>query len=181
MRFHPKTKPLSLTIISANDESNFETITEIKWNLYRVKEWEMMLAIMKKKNGKNDDELKRFRKRYDDLRNVENFLVINLKKSLTLQDLTNPSSFQKKRKGIVEHELEQFIDGLYCNRALHEGVSFRDKIKALSVRIPKSPRLVKHLDELIKKREDMHFFLNKKAILESIGMEVEEKLKKEIL
>ncbi|GKB37218.1 retrovirus-related pol polyprotein from transposon TNT 1-94 [Tanacetum coccineum] len=107
--------------------------------------------------------------------------VIDLKKSLTLQDLTKPSSFQKKRKGIVEHELEQFIDGLYCNRALHEGVSFRDKIKALSVRIPESPRLVKRLDELIKKREDMHFFLNKKAILESIGMEVEEKLKKEIL
>lgn len=68
IRIIPNTKPLKVTIVRDNADSNFEDITEFKWNLFGYKKKEMMLGILNKKKWANATELtKTLRRQFDEI------------------------------------------------------------------------------------------------------------------
>ena len=127
MIIHPykKNEPIEVTI--ERGPRVHENYKPFRPSDFGIKEWDMMVPILKKKKSKCVPELlSTLSNKYKELERVAKSLGINHQEALASQGLAIPKPAQvtgKKRKAVA-FEPEAFIAGLHCNRALPLGVTF---------------------------------------------------------
>ena len=126
--FHPykKNEPISVTL--ERGPRVHEKYSPFKPSEFGLKEWDMMVAILKKKKKSKSalDLLSSLSSKYKELEKVAQSLGINHQDALQSQGLAipKPSKITGKKRKAVEFEPETFIAGLHCNRTFPEGVKF---------------------------------------------------------
>ena len=124
---HPykKNEPIAVTI--ARGPRVHERYSPFRPSDFGIKEWDMMVPILRKKKNKCvPDLLQTFTNKYKELEKVAKSLGIDHQQALESQGLAIPkqtATIGKKRKAI-EQEPEDFIAALHCNRAPPAGVKF---------------------------------------------------------
>ncbi|GKD75386.1 hypothetical protein Tco_1333668 [Tanacetum coccineum] len=92
-------------------------------------------------------------------------------------------SLPKKKRNAIELEPKTYITGPHCNRALPEGVKFKEnkaieepnyKMMALPDKSPANKKYVKLMDKMIQEGPDKHILLAKTSKLELIWIKPEE-------
>ncbi|GKD25632.1 hypothetical protein Tco_1231846 [Tanacetum coccineum] len=116
---------------------------------------------------------------YAKLKEVANNLNLDDTISLSLQD---PSLSRTKKRKAMELEPETYIDDLYCNMVLPEGVKFKEnkateepnyKMMALPNKSPANVKCFELMDKIIQERPGKHILLTKQAKLELMGIKPE--------
>ncbi|GKA17564.1 hypothetical protein Tco_0697401 [Tanacetum coccineum] len=120
---------------------------------------------------------------YAKLKEVANNLNLDDTISLSLQD---PSLSRTKKRKAMELEPKTYIDDLYCNMVLPEGVKFKEnkatkepefeliyKMMALPGKSPANVKFFELMDNIIQERHDKHILLTKQAKLELMGIKPE--------
>ncbi|PWA67562.1 hypothetical protein CTI12_AA314620 [Artemisia annua] len=122
---YKKNEPIGVTI--ERGPRVHERYAPFRPSDFGIKEWDMMLPILKKKKNKCvPDLLQTLTNKYKELEKVAKSLGINHQEAIESQGLAIPKQAQtigRKRKAVGQ-EPEDFIAALHCNRAPPAGVKF---------------------------------------------------------
>ncbi|GJW27694.1 hypothetical protein Tco_0044569 [Tanacetum coccineum] len=126
INIHANTKPVNVTVYMNNDIRDFELHKEFTFGNFRISEWDEICAILKTKENKVvPDLLRSLSNMHAKLKKVAHSL--NLDSSIPLP-LQNPLLSKQKKRKAIKLELETYRVGIYYDKALPEGVSFKENM-----------------------------------------------------